>query len=39
MYINHERAVQYFRLGEQYIESAKQLLSILLNNGNSNTGI
>ena len=34
-----ERAVRYFRLGEQYFETAKLLLETLINNENSNAGI
>lgn len=34
-----ERAIHYFRLGEQYSETAKLLLGTLINNGNSNVGI
>lgn len=34
-----ERARHYFRLGEQYAETAKLLLCTLIDNGNSNAGI
>ena len=34
-----DRAIHYFRLGEQYSETAKLLLGTLINNGNSNAGI
>lgn len=34
-----ERAICYFRLGEQYFETAKLLLETLINNKNSNAGI
>lgn len=36
---NQERAYRFFRLGEQYAETAKLLLDTLINNGNSNAGI
>lgn len=34
-----ERAIRYFRLGEQYSETAKLLLEILISNKNSNAGM
>lgn len=34
-----KKAIQYFRLGEQYAETAKLLLETLICNGNSNAGI
>lgn len=34
----NDQARQYFRLGEQYTETAKILLKTLINNGNSNAG-
>lgn len=34
-----ERAIRYFRLGEQYFETAKLLLETLINNKNSNAGM
>lgn len=34
-----ERAIYYFRLGEQYAETAKLLLETLIANENSNSGI
>lgn len=34
-----ERELRYFRLGEQYAETAKLLLRTLIENGNSNAGI
>ena len=36
---NHRQAKEYFRLGEQYLETAKLILETLINNGNSNAGI
>ena len=36
---NNERAHNFFRLAEQYSESARLLLDTLINNGNSNAGI
>lgn len=36
---NKERAYCFFRLGEQYTETAKLLLDTLINNGNSNAGV
>lgn len=33
-----EQAIHYFRLGEQYTETAKLLLETLIKNGNSNAG-
>ncbi len=35
---NNNRAKRFFRLGEQYVETAKLLLNTLINNGNSNVG-
>ena len=35
---NEKRALGFFRLGEQYAETAKLLLETLINNGNSNAG-
>lgn len=35
---NNNRAKRFFRLGEQYVETAKLLLNTLINNGNSNAG-
>ena len=35
---NTNRAKRFFRLGEQYVETAKLLLNNLINNGNSNAG-
>ena len=34
----NDQTRQYFRLGEQYTETAKILLETLINNGNSNAG-
>lgn len=36
---NQKLAKEFFRLGEQYAETAKLLLDTLINNGNSNAGI
>lgn len=36
---NYKRAKEYFRLGEQYAETAQLLLITLISNGNSNVGI
>ena len=36
---NKERAFRFFRLAEQYAETAKLLLDTLMTNGNSNAGI
>ena len=36
---NHTRAKEFFRLGEQYTETAKLLLETLISNGNSNAGV
>ena len=36
---NKERAFRFFRLAEQYAETAKLLLDTLMRNGNSNAGI
>lgn len=36
---NHEQAFCFFRLGEQYAETARLLLETLINSGNSNAGI